>query len=160
MTGSSQPPYRRRQLHPNPLLRLLPEIEALCGVEGMLALDRGAPFEDVQIHLVSFAIEELGDYRNGHDLLLAWVEKFLLDTMWIRQKWSSRCSPILLIAPFRTLQLLSGGWMHLEVELEFERVTDIVNLPLVHEEMGALLPPPPDELFQEVDDLNDPFRPF
>lgn len=157
MHDSQNPPYRRRPAHSNPLLRLLSEIESLCGVEGMMALDRGATFDDVQIDLVAHAIEDLGDYKNGDLLLRAWVEKYLADTVWLHHKWSDKCEAVLFINPSMTLRLLSGGWIHIELELEFERVSDLINLPLVHSAIGAHLPPPPDDPFG---DLNDPDFPF
>lgn len=158
MNDSQNPPYRRRQSHPSPLLRLLTEIQSLCGVEGMMALDRGATFDDVQIDLVAHAIEDLGDYKNGDLLLRAWVEKYLSDTAWLRHTWSGKSEAILFVHPFMSLRLLSGGWIHIELELEFEQVSDLVNLPLVVSAIGAHLPPPPDDPFGDLDDPNFPFH--
>jgi len=123
----------------------------------MMALDRGATFEDVQIDLIAHAIEDLGDYKNGELLLRAWVEKYLADTAWLRHKWCNKSEAVLFVNPFMTLRLLSGGWIHIELELEFERVSDLVNLPLVHSAISTHLPPPADDPFGDFEDPNFPF---
>ena len=160
MNESHLPPHRRRQSHQNPLVQLLPEIEALCGIEVMFALDRGADYQEVRLDLVAVAIEALGPHSTGRDMLKAWVDAFLSETMWFRVPWTDRCNPLLWIEPCKTIHLLSGGWIHVEMELEFERVSDVLYLPRVREVIREFLPPPPTELFEVVDDPDDPFRPW
>jgi hypothetical protein len=156
----NQPPRHRRPSHQNPLIQLLPEIEALCGIEVMFALDHGASYQDVRTDLVAVAIEALGPFATGRDLLRAWVDGYLSETMWFRVPWTDRCNPLLWIEPCKTIHLLSGGWIHVELELEFERVSDVLYLPRVREVIREFLPPPPAALFEVVDDPNDPFRPW
>lgn len=126
-----------------------------------MALDRGATFDDVQIDLVAHAIEDLGDFKNGELLLQAWVEKYVTKTSWIRHKWSGKSEAVLILIPFVILRLLNKGWIQIELELEYERVTDLINLPLVQSAIGAHLspPPPPEGPFGDLDDRDIPFLP-
>ena len=98
MNEPHQHPRRRSQSHQNPLVQLLPEIEALSGIEAMFALDNGASYQDVRTDLVAVAIEALGPFATGRDLLRAWVDGYLSETMWFRVPWTDRCNPLLGVA--------------------------------------------------------------
>jgi len=157
--GMNQPPRHRRASHPNPFVQLLPEIEVLSGIEAMFSLDGGAAYEDVRLDLVAIALDALGPHSTGSDLLKAWVETYLSEVIWIRVPWTGRSDPLLWIAPCKTIHLLSGGWIHVEMELEFERASDNLYLPQVREALPEFLLPPTPELFEVADDPDDPFRP-
>jgi len=151
-------PHPEKPHHRNQLVRFHPSVQALLGIEVLLGVERGEPVTDADMELVRHVRNDLGSASSAAILLVRWMHRYVTDTRWLVEHMGPHCVAVLLLGPTINVQLF-GGWLLIDVELEFENVNDIIYCPRVVDGLVHLMPLPPDHLFEKADDdtFVDPF---